>query len=201
MVILGSQSPRRRELLSLLVAADEFRVVPPLSDDEPGFDDCESREAIRERLMQIVDQKLQDVRSQVENLQSATVLCADTIVVVERDNRPLVLGKPPAEDWEPIVKNWFEQYYLGKTHEVWTGLAMCATGNGEDSPRTACTVTKVTMRTTGNGLVERYLATGEPVGKAGGYAIQGAGSMFVDKIEGSLTNVVGLPLEVVSEWL
>jgi predicted house-cleaning NTP pyrophosphatase (Maf/HAM1 superfamily) len=128
------------------------------------------------------------------------VIAADTVVIVNRDGSLHVLGQPPDDDsWRETVRRWFREDYAGKTHLVATALVLEHVGNGKRASRV------VTSRVTFVDNLERwldwYLATGESRGKAGGYALQGAGSIFISKVEGSLSNVVGLPLAEVLEML
>jgi predicted house-cleaning NTP pyrophosphatase (Maf/HAM1 superfamily) len=133
------------------------------------------------------------------------VVTADTIVIVERAGGLLhVLGQPPADDsWPEVVRRWFREDYAGKTHVAAT--AVCADRIGQEGDPSRRISRVVTSRVTFSEDVDRwldwYLATGEPRGKAGGYALQGAGSVFIAKVEGSLSNVVGLPLAELLEML
>ncbi len=134
------------------------------------------------------------------------VITADTEVVVERAGGSLhVLGQPPADDsWAETVRRWFRDDYAGKTHLAATALCVERLGD-KDAARSQRMTRVVTSRVTFIDDVDRwlewYLATGEPSGKAGGYALQGAGSIFVAKVEGSLSNVVGLPLAELLEMV
>jgi septum formation protein len=134
------------------------------------------------------------------------VVAADTEVIVERAGGSLhVLGQPPADDsWAETVRRWFREDYAGKTHLAATALCVERLGEKEAS-RSQRVSRVVTSRVTFMDDVDRwldwYLATGEPRGKAGGYALQGAGSIFIAKVEGSLSNVVGLPLAELLEML
>lgn len=196
-IILGSRSPRRRELLSQVIPEDAIEVVPPLNTEEAGFDQLHDLESIGEILISICTTKNHDVFQQINTRESSTgpILTADTIVVVEREQYGyVVLGQPPAgPEWKQTVRNWFLDDYAGKTHRVLTGLCL----RTEERLTTEISETLVTFheRDDVNRQLDWYLSTGESVGKAGGYAIQGAGSIFVQRIEGSLSNVVGLPLE------
>jgi septum formation protein len=199
--ILGSQSPQRFELLRRLVPADAIRVVAPRDATEASFIGIERWPAIAQRLRAIARHKAQQVGAQVGAArEDAVVICADTIIVVPlagtqsltEDGRYLVLGKPPeTDDWRPVVRGWFETHYSGQTH--WAATAVVIWPPHAD-PIEMVVTTAITMRRD-PALLEWYLTTDEPRGKAGGYAIQGAGSLFVERIEGSLTNVIGLPLE------
>lgn len=113
------------------------------------------------------------------------VLGADTIVVVDGE----VLGKP--RDTADAIS--MLRRLSGRTHEVLTGVAIIG-GGGR---RTAVATTRVTLVDLDDGAIDAYVATGESMDKAGAYGIQGIASRFVDRIEGSYTNVVGLPMTVV----
>jgi septum formation protein len=134
------------------------------------------------------------------NKPTPIVITADTVVIVDRNGALHVLGQPPDDDsWRETVRRWFREDYAGKTHLVATALVLEHVDSGKRVSQI------VTSRVTFVSDVERrldwYLATGESRGKAGGYALQGAGSVFISKVEGSLSNVVGLPLAELLEML
>jgi predicted house-cleaning NTP pyrophosphatase (Maf/HAM1 superfamily) len=134
------------------------------------------------------------------------VIAADTVVIVDRGGSLHVLGQPPADDtWQETVRRWFREDFTGKTHTVATALCLerlHKNSGGPPSPRLTRVVTsRVTFVDDVDRWLEWYLATGDPCGKAGGYALQGAGSIFVSKVEGSLSNVVGLPLAELLEMV
>lgn len=171
-VLLSSGSPRRKELLSLL--GIDFQVQVPhtpevqLTDENPT-DFC-SRIS-REKALEMA-------RANPESL----VIGADTVVVVEGK----ILGKPrdedQARDYLMLLQN--------RVHEVFTGYTIvCGTRQ-----RTKVVKTRVRFRKMSAEEISWYIATGEPMDKAGAYAIQGMGALFIDKIQGSHTNVIGLPL-------
>jgi septum formation protein len=201
-LILASRSPRRQELLRLIAPAESIEVVPPCQSREPGFDGLPDESAIEHRLLDIARNKVDDVSDQLRALRGAqpscerpvVVIAADTIVVAsDQRGRPVVLGQPPEDDtWPEVVRGWFRDYYAGRTHTVLTGLCVRA-ADGRCTERIV--KSEVTFRADVDRWLEWYLATGEPRGKAGGYAIQGAGSIFVTRVQGSISNVVGLPLE------
>ena len=208
-IVVGSRSPRRLDLLSAALPGRDLIVCPPLNADEPGFDDVITLAGFELRIGEIVAAKLADVlqqltandiaaRSQVTADEFA-VICADTTVIVTDDaGRPLSLGQPPeASDWQGVVADWFRRYLAGRTHTVMSGVSVARYRRltGETMVLDRVCSTRVTMRSDIDEWLDWYLATGEPIGKAGGYAIQGAGSVFVTKLEGSYSNVVGLPLE------
>lgn len=194
-VILGSQSPQRFRLLSSVVSNNHLQVLPPVDDSELGFEDCCNLNAIEDRLKQIVDNKLADVCRQVRQagtrLESVCVVCADTVVVVQdHSGQSLVLGKPPQSDWKTIVKDWFSVYYSDRSHDVWTCFGLTVMGRVE----LHVVKTTVVFPVIDGWWIDWYLSTEEPVGKAGGYGIQGHAASLVESITGSLTNVIGLPM-------
>lgn len=189
--ILASRSPRRLELLSSLVPAESIRVLPPSSVVEEEFEGLRTLSAIEERAGEIAAAKCDDVVRQLGDAAARSiVIAADTVVVVGTGDELLALGQPPEANWRGTVRSWFINHYAGRTHRVLTALCV-ATPAGRFEQIVS---THVTFRDDVASYLGWYLETAEPRGKAGGYAIQGAGSLFVDRVEGSLTNVVGLPL-------
>lgn len=192
--ILGSQSPQRSALLQTVISG-ELLIVPPSSDDEPTFDGLDTIESIETQLRRVVDLKFTNVQQQVfagEHAdQDFCLICADTVVVAKsNDGMPIVLGKPPSGDWKPTVRDWFGRYYAGAEHQVWSGFRVGTRNhNHQEIVKTSLTLREIDAQ-----LLEWYLSTNEPVGKAGGYGVQGIAAMFVESIHGSLTNVVGLPM-------
>jgi len=203
--ILASRSPRRLELLRQIVHPELIIVQPPESSHEQGFEDCGDITSIRERLQQIAQHKAEQVREALNAEEAALyerprtlIIAADTTVIAnEIDGSPIVLGQPPDhEDWREVVSEWFRRYYAGRTHVAATAVHV-VTPDGRCAERLI--ETRVTFHADVDRWLNWYLLTGEPRGKAGGYALQGAGSVFIDKVEGSLSNVVGLPLEALLE--
>jgi septum formation protein len=182
-LVLASGSPRRRELLALLGLP--FDVVPPDVDESVRHGEAPARLVRRLAL-----DKAQAVGAiDGQDVADVIVLAADTIVELAGE----ILGKPAdTDDARRMLRA-----LSGQTHRVHTGVAVRRDGE------TACEVvtTSVTMATMLDAAIEWYLATGEPADKAGAYAIQGAGGAFVAAIEGSVSNVVGLPLTTVVELL
>jgi septum formation protein len=199
--VLGSRSPQRLELLKLLVPGERIVVVPPRSPDEADFAGLCDEAAIASQLSEIVAAKFRDVDAQLsaDARRDAVAIVADTIIVATAaDGIPVVLGQPPQPEWRPVVRQWFSEFYSGRTHQAWTGLRMWGEHGllHEEIVKTA-----VTFRPIAPAEVEWYLSTEESPGKAGGYALQGVASLFVTRIDGSLSNVVGLPLEAVRRGL
>ncbi len=195
--ILGSRSPRRLELLKQLFPQAIIEVVAPATFQEPGFAGVHQWGAIEERLIKTASGKSNDVlsllsqRNDIAAIQS-TVISADTVIVVPVANDFFTVLEQPTEDsnWKEAVRTWFNDYYFGKSHFALT--AVCV-DFPDGKRRESITQTKVTFDSGGQQWLDQYLETEEPRGKAGGYALQGAGSLFISKVEGSLSNVIGLP--------
>lgn len=178
-LILASASPRRKQLLEQ--AQLPFKVVVSRILEETlgePVEDC----------LRLAREKAVDVFSRTG---SSWVLGADTIVVVGEK----VLGKPV--DREDALR--MLSLLSGKVHQVITGFCLL-TPSGMEAHFEAVSTT-VTVKELGKNEREAYVDTGEPFGKAGGYAIQGIGSFMVESISGSYTNVVGLPLCAVIKGL
>lgn len=200
-IILGSRSPQRRELLEKMFPQARLQIQVPADAREAGFDGLHGWPEIERRLVEIASHKSHQVRLSVsdESLSQAVIITADTVILGEDEVGGWdVLGQPPAENWQATVRDWFQRYYLGKTHRAAT--AVCCSWHGQE-PLTRVVVSEVDFWPASPEQVEWYLSNGEPVGKAGGYAIQGAGGLFVSAVRGSLSNIVGLPLETVWEML
>ena len=202
-IVIGSRSPRRLELLQLIADPMRLIVLPPLDVDECGFDGLGEMLEFEARCHEIVERKRLDVIRQLAEGpavdQGCVVICADTTVIVkDKAEALLALGQPQEDgDWQNEVRGWFRSYFAGRTHFVLSvvSVSLCdAAGNVSRTLNESC-VTCVTMRDAVDHWLDWYIATGEPLGKAGGYAIQGAGSVMVTKVEGSYSNVVGLPIE------
>lgn len=208
-IILGSRSPRRRDLLGQLVGHDHLRLCPPLDPEELGFQAVDNEADIERRLLKIVTMKYNDVAAQLAAdapvvavsafaETDPAIVVADTIVMVHDDaGRPLVLGQPHPQHWRSQVREWFQRYLSGTSHAVWTGFAVA-----RNSQFLAQIVkTEVSFAPLTDRLIDWYIATAESPGKAGGYAIQGHASSFICGIQGSVTNVIGLPLLEVADAL
>jgi septum formation protein len=189
-LILGSGSPRRLDLLGHLIDKSRIEVIVP-DCDELSLNGLHSSQEIDEMLQENVRRKQTAIAQRIGADTDQVVLCADTVVVVAEGKSFRCLGKPPTENWEPVVERWFNNYYALGPHWVRTGFSMTRAVEGPAE----IVQTEVRFRSDVNALLPWYLSTAEPIGKAGGYAIQGAGSIFVKQIDGSISNVIGLPLE------
>ena len=172
-LILASRSPRRAELLDMLKIS--YVCMPADIDETIGGkpEDEAKRIAVNKALA--VSEKIK---------KDAVILAADTIVVLDEH----ILGKPSSE------KEAIDMLSLlsGKTHAVITGV--CLYDTGKKKADAFFEKTKVTFRSLSTEEIKAYVKTKEPMDKAGAYAIQGIGSVFVKKINGDFYNVVGLPL-------
>ena len=180
-LVLASTSPRRRELLALLGVS--FEIHPPAFEEHPlaGLSPCEQvRYFAGEKARSVADRRPGDL-----------VLGSDT--VIELDGR--LLGKPRDLDEARAMLTDL----AGRPHEVHTAVALCSRIQAIDSVEVATAT--VYMHADSVGMIERYLVSGESLGKAGAYSIQGAGGDLVERIEGDFTAVVGLPLTVVARLL
>ncbi|MCL6522344.1 MAG: Maf family protein [Firmicutes bacterium] len=190
-LILASSSPRRRALLEAL--GFRFEVVPPGVDEPkpPGLPPARLVEELALHKALAVAGRLGAAG------ESAWILGADTVVVLDGE----ILGKPA--DAAEAVR--MLRRLAGRTHLVYSGIALLAPGAGrEPSARVARVAhrrTEVHLRPLRAGEAERYVATGEPMDKAGAYAVQGLGAVLVEWIHGDYTNVVGLPVPLLLESL
>jgi septum formation protein len=184
-LVLASASPRRQELLRNAGIAFEVQPADIVEDPLPG----EEPVACAERLA------LEKARLVAQRRPEAFVLGADTIVLVDG----AMLAKPAdGEDARRMLR-----LLSGRIHKVITGVCLIGPSRGS-APRTEETssaTTLVTMSEIADADVAQYAASGEPMDKAGGYAIQGIASRWISKIEGDYPNVVGLPVFLVYRML
>lgn len=191
-IVLGSSSARRQELLSLLFPARQIHVEPPRDSQEEELHGLLSWPQIEQGLLQIVQHKTAQVLQQLQTSRWDYLLTADTGVVVSAATDQFhVLSKPNSAAFPEQVRGWFQQYYRNQTHHVLTALQWTRRGGQTYSQIVR---TQIRMSNFTDEQLEWYLATGESLGKAGGYAIQGLGSCLISGVEGSLSNVIGLPL-------
>ncbi len=188
MIVLASASPRRQELLRSAGIAFEVQAADideaPLAGEAPR--ECAERLA-REKALAVWRTRQQDL-----------ALGADTIVLVDEK----ILGKPcDAADAARMLR-----MLSGRVHQVITGVCVVGTVSGfefpvssqsEGSLTTASETTLVTMSEISDEEIREYVATGEPMDKAGAYAIQGRAARWIPRIEGDYSNVVGLPVALV----
>jgi septum formation protein len=186
MLVLASASPRRRELLTQ--AGFDFEVHPAdiPEDPHPGEEPIAyATRLAREKALAVFRQLSADP----EKRTSLTVLGADTVVTLDDH----LLGKPTdAADAVRMLR-----LLSGRIHRVVTGIAVVTTEKAE----AAAEVTLVTVSAISNEEIDAYIASGEPMDKAGAYAIQGRAARWIPRIEGCYFNVVGLPIARVAALL
>ncbi len=203
-IVLGSRSPRRKALLSLLVPEQNILVLPPKHTQE-NFDKVTQWKDVERRVLELAEEKCEDVLQQLKSQPSSkkvlATITADTIVVATNESdQPVVLGQPreqAGKNWQETVKTWFKQFYAGRWHVVMTALCV-------DSPKgrvLKLSKTEVQFTKDVDKWLDWYLNTEEPFDKAGGYGIQGLADVFVTAVKGSVSNVVGFPLREVVEAL
>ncbi|MEQ2441920.1 nucleoside triphosphate pyrophosphatase [Pseudoflavonifractor intestinihominis] len=173
-IILASQSPRRKELLERMGIRD-FETISP-NVDESAFHGLPPEELVR----RLSAEKAAAVAGKAG--EDAIVIAADTVVALEGS----VLGKP-ADELDAFK---MLSALSGVRHQVHTGVTVCRGGEKQ----TAHEVTDVTFRELSEREIEDYIATGEPMDKAGAYGIQGYGALLIQGISGDYYNVMGLPV-------
>ena len=178
-LVLASASPRRAELLKS--AGFQFAVLSAAIDET-----ARPAESPEDYVRRLAREKAQTTATKAPG---ATILAADTTVVVDDE----MLGKPI----DPRDARRMLRLLQGRRHRVYTGVALWRLG----AVRDAVEATAVDFSPMTAEEIEWYVASGEPFGKAGAYAIQGLASRFVSRIEGSYTNVVGLPIALVHRLL
>ena len=191
-VYLASQSPRRRQLLEQIGVRHALLVAD-------GDEDVEALEATRARELparyveRVTRAKLRAAiaRHAKRGLAPAPIVCADTAVALGTT----ILGKPAdADDAARTLA-----LLAGRTHRVLTAVAVAAHGRS----RLAVNVSHVHFAAIAPDRIARYVASGEPFGKAGAYAIQSGAAAWIERIDGSYTGIMGLPLHetaVLLEW-
>lgn len=179
-IVLASASPRRRELLAQIGLS--FRVVTP------DIDEHMDRTLTPAKLVETISaEKARAVAGRVGP--QPLVIAADTVVAWNGE----ILGKP-ADEAQAVA---MLTHLSGQTHQVYTGFTLCQ--GARAVTRSECSL--VTFRTLTAAEIAAYVATGEPMDKAGAYGIQGLGSLLVEGIQGDYFNVMGLPLCLLGRML
>ena len=182
-VYLASQSPRRRQLLEQLGVRYEL-LLPDAGEDAEALELALPNEAPAAYVKRVTGLKLDaaSVRMAQRKLLPAPILCSDTTVALGR----VIYGKPDnAQDAERMLSA-----LAGQTHRVLTAVAI------QHGPQRfeALSTSRVSFEAMTPGQIKTYVATGEPMGKAGAYAIQGRVAMHITRISGSYSGIMGLPL-------
>ena len=176
-LILASSSPRRRQLLELIGL--HFEVVAPEADEEPRAGEepiSFARRAARDKALEVARRH-----------PGGPVLGADTVVEIDH----MILGKPGSPD----AAEEMLRALSGREHLVHTAVALFNAGSCSDIVDTA----RVRCIELSERVISWYVSTGEPLDKAGAYAVQGLGGLLVEKVEGSPNTVVGLPIHRLPE--
>ncbi len=173
-IVLASTSPRRISLLTQI--GMRFSLAAPLEDEASCDPDPRTR---------VMENALAKARS-VQGEEGGLVVGADTVVFIDG----AVLGKPTSEEEARVMMETLS----GRAHRVFTGLALIDMDSGREE--VGCEETLVQVMGLSDLDIGRYVETGEPMGKAGAYAIQGLGAVFVEAVDGCFHNVVGLPLSL-----
>ncbi len=184
--ILASNSPRRRELLTML--GINFEVIVSECDEtvEPG---THPKAAVEE----LAKRKAEAVSKQIADADNTVIIAADTVV----SDGERILGKPADKDdaCRTVLS------LADRAHSVWTGIAVIGKINGTEKCCTKAVETKVVFGEISEEEARFYAETGEPLDKAGSYGIQGIGGFFVTELHGDYYNVVGLPIAALRELL
>ncbi|MHB8790677.1 MAG: Maf family protein [Desulfobulbaceae bacterium] len=174
-LILASSSPRRQQMLRTMGL--DFKVIPAEVDETPLPGETPRNFASRMAIAK--------ARAVAASRPDAWVLGADTVVT--RDG--VILGKPRDRVDALVILH----HLAGRTHQVLSAICLCSLTQGIE--QTEVDTTEVTFIPAPDHLLTAYIATGEPLDKAGAYGIQGAGAFLVRRIEGSCANVIGLPID------
>jgi septum formation protein len=189
-VYLASQSPRRRQLLEQLGVRYEL-LLPDEGEDAEALEIALKNEAPAHYVKRVTGLKLDAASARLarRQLPPAPIMCSDTTVALGRT----IYGKP--EDADHAKRMLTE--LSGKTHRVLTAVHL------QCGQQRFCALnsSKVSFELMTAGQISRYVATGEPLGKAGAYAIQGRASMHITRINGSYSGIMGLPLSETASLL
>jgi septum formation protein len=189
-IYLASQSPRRSQLLDQIGVAHQILVADAAEnaiEDAEALEIALKNEAPKAYVMRVTGLKLDAAVRRLKNrgLSAAPVLCADTTVCMGR----VIYGKPTsAVDAARMLAE-----LSGKTHRVLTSVAMAYGAGGKKRLQTV-SESKVTFAPMTKAQIANYVATGEPLGKAGSYGVQGMAAGMIERISGSYTGIMGLPL-------
>ena len=197
-VYLASQSPRRAQLLTQLGVRHEL-LLADSSEDAEALEAVKPNEAPAAYVKRVTSLKLDAAVARMvrRGLQNAPVLCSDTTVALGRE----IYGKPSSTaDAQRMLTA-----LSGQTHRVLTAVAVQAVGIGIEGAfsarHAACCVSQVQFETMTPAQIRAYVETGEPMGKAGAYAVQGRAAVHITRISGSYSGIMGLPLYETAQLL
>ena len=187
-MVLASNSPRRKELLSKIFSEDEFITIG--SDIQEKILRGEDAESY---CLRIAEAKARDVIKKHEKKigEAVIVISADTVISLKKE----IIGQPKnRNDAKEILEK-----LSGKRHEVITGVVVILIK--EDCPIKFAVKSQVWMKKLSERRILEYIESNEPMGKAGAYAIQGLGRKLIKKFQGSYPNIIGLPIEELQDTL
>jgi len=173
-IILASQSPRRRDLLK--------QIGLKFETDPSNYEEDMALKMEPNKLAEFLS--LGKAKDVAQRHKDSIIISADTIVAIDGE----VFGKPKT----PERAKYMLQKLSGRAHSVITGFTIIDTGTNKQASKSV--ETKVYFKNLSENEIDAYIATGEPLDKGGGYAIQGLAALFVEKIEGDYFNIVGLPI-------
>lgn len=179
MIVLASRSPRRKQLLEMLGIEHDVEPAHIHEDVRPG-------EPPQDAAVRLAREKALHVAAR---RQGSYVLGADTLVVLDGE----VIGKPES----PVDAELTLTRLSGNEHHVVTAVALAKDGSCDDR----CDVTRVWFRKLDPAAIRAYIATGDPLDKAGSYGVQGLGAVLIERIDGDFFSVMGLPVRLVVELL
>ena len=182
-IYLASQSPRRRQLLDQLGVAYQL-LLPDLEEDSEALESVHSNEAPAAYVQRVTQLKLDAalLRIKRRGLPAAPVLCSDTTVACGRS----ILGKPADETDACRMLSELS----GRTHRVLTAVAL---GTARKRAQ-VLSISRVTFASLTAAQIRHYVGSGEPMGKAGAYAVQGRAAAFISHLSGSYSGIMGLPM-------
>lgn len=185
-IYLASQSPRRSQLLQQLGVAHEL-LLADAEEDAESLEIAFNNESPMAYVKRVTALKLEAsvARMQRRGLPAAPILCADTTVAKGR----VIYGKPESETDAVRMLTALS----GATHRVLTAVSISSGASGKQRLQ-AVSESKVTFAKMSKAQIARYVATGEPMGKAGSYAVQGGAAAFISTISGSYSGIMGLPM-------
>lgn len=180
-IILASKSPRRKEILGMIV--DKFEIMVCKEDEV-----LDNTLSIKEQSIKLAYDKAKNIFNRTNG--DRIVIGSDTIVVDENDK---IYGKP--KDREDAIK--ILNSIKGKEHRVFTSLAVLVSKNGKTYEETDCDIAKVYIDNMTDEEIVKWVDTGEAYDKAGAYAVQGRFAKHIEKIDGNFWTVMGLPINKV----
>jgi septum formation protein len=185
-IILASASPRRKEILQMLR-------IPFTVEESGASEETETQMPPAELVCELARRKCMDVKQRLEkrgeDISRTLIIGCDTVVCYDG----MAIGKPPDDFHAMLTLGVLSDSW----HSVYSGLALCLGGECDvRSARTDVKFREITERE-----IEKYVASGEPRGKAGSYAIQLMGASFAERIEGDYYNIVGLPVSLFTRML